>query len=482
MSREEAIKAILLDKINLLVEQTGIEVTNQQFNNMVANFNSSSESLSYIQKEIERQFNEKIAFYQHEAHRNEVTESYLAGVNPFTEGQNCYLVSYNEGRKGIKAAKLSLMADAVVGTNNPVKVMIDDNPAKQAYRKDSTQVASYLDDLEIVLSQIAYLLNIDMAVTHRVYDETVKPTGILSEDCCHKPTEKFFNFVELCKIVSQYSENPEIKEWLINFVKKYPLGENHNMSLSATPEAYRLGIEFTLKIIDGLPKINDTTRQELKQKFFDMKVFEIFSNSIDSNLTNYGIVVDSTKVPYEYRFASLFDKAVINLPEVDYNNTLLNNFIVNKRDLFKTLVTYYYPFIKAKAKMIVDNKAVIIPAIDTVAKDFLAYGVWKEYHATITNNASMMEEEMAIERTKENQSLNEKIDDASNNDIATNRSNSLQRGQTVSKAKGHSLSLTNGSAPKILLDESGKVNKRFIVEIGILITLVIYILIHFIAV
>lgn len=481
MSREEAIKNMLINKIDLLMTETGIEVTNQQFQNSLNKYLSSSASLTEIEADIERQFNEKLAFYKHDQRHEEIIASYKAGVGPFENGQNCYLVSYNNGQKTIQAAKLTKVSEPGKGINKPVKVMINDDPEKTAFRKDSSQVtALYLDDLEVIMSQIAFLLDVEMAKTYRVYDESMKPIGALSENCCQKVTEKFYDFEELAKIVFAHTEKPEIKAWLQEYNNKYPLDKNHDISASSLPELYNVGIEFSLKVIAGLPQITPENEAELVQKFFDMKIFELFSNSVDSTFSNYGVVVDPTKTPFTYRFGALFDKAVIAGPDIEPSNVFLNNFIVNKGELYKTLVANYYPFIKNKSRMIINNKAVITDALNLVIRDFLTYGVGKEYQQTIANNIAMMEHELGTAKNNAPDSVDDQLTDATNTEIATSRASALQRGQGVKKAKGQSLSLNDGSMPGIILDDSGRINLKFITIMALLIIMIVYIFSRFI--
>ena len=474
MSREAAIRALLLDKINMLFETTGVEISPSQFQGLYEHYLSSSATTTQIAEDIEQRFAAKLAYFNHEQHRAAVIENYKNGVNPLTDKQNYYLVSYNlDGQKVIKPAKVEA-SNEDLDPNQPKRVMIDDNPQRMAQHITNNQGVGYLDDLTMIYNQIGFLLDINLAKTHRVFNDKMEPQGLLIEDFPVGANERFFTFLELAKIVINNSTNEVIKSRLMEYLKMQNQLNPNEVNYRNTPELYRAEIEFILDVILGLPQITPQNQNGLKKEFLAMKIMEIFSGSIDNTAATYGIIVNSGNKPYNYRFGALYDQTLATQAEVTSEPQHLNNFLVNKRELFRMLVTFYYPLIKTKVKMILANKDDLLAAINSIAQDFLDYGVFQEYKQIVNNNYQMMAEETVRKRELDNSTLEERMAEATNNEIAGSRSQAMQRGTNIRKAKTHTLTLQSGPTPPLILDDNGKIDKKFAILTTCLLFIIIY--------
>lgn len=493
METNVAIKNILINKIAELNAATGQEVSAEQFQSLLnvylnAYFNEGK-TLEQIEYELTELVNKKIRYFKFLKNKEKIFENYKSGVKPFEGDENCYLVSYRDGKKEIRPANLMVLGMHKTDSNKVTKVVIDRDMSQTGFKKNNstpnhtTEAFNQLsssDDLELVINQSGYILGVDMAKTHRIYDEHFRPLGLLSENVCKEAGDELYSFASLYDLVVNNSTDEKVKDYLMHYASTYPLKQTFDISSQNELDYYKIPIDFSIAIIEGLPGITPEEKEKLKQQFFDMKVLEVFTDSIDGKLENYGIVANFLGEKPVYKFEALFDKANDDYVGKDPNKMFFNNFICNKRLLTRAMLNYYYPYVKPKLSNIATNNEEIISGIDSVASSFLDYWHYNSYHDSLVDNARMISQELANAKTLHlEEDADISLEEQSQGEMSTSRSRQLQSGQSVRKTKGNTLVLANGNAPSIIDDDSGKIDVKFITIVLILIIVIFYIFLKF---
>ena len=232
---------------------------------------------------------------------------------------------------------------------------------------------------------MAYLLKIDYAKTYRVFDGDMNPQGIINSINATKK-ERFLNLEEALRFVKEESPSFTLRTELEDYHDK-----NIRLGLiNAKSTEYKKNIEYVLKLFKALPDITDENISLLKKDYLNLKVFEIFTNSLNNDLTNTGIIVNKETLKYTYRLSPAYNKHITNLSNLKENETICNFFIVDKRELLVTLINNYYKDIKELLSLIYNNKDNLISIVEDVIKEHLGYDEFNKYYDRVKENIEMI--------------------------------------------------------------------------------------------
>ena len=385
MDRVEQVKKIIQDKLKNLKE-LGSEYSNDKITTLAFNLASTNKTIEEITVLIDNKFSNQIRKVSHNNHLASLKEYYISSIDKLKKGNNCYLLSYELGVKILEQAELTDIKDL-----NPFLKLVSINKKKQGYKKDN----SINNDYELIMSDIAFLLNIEYAKTYRIFDEQMNPIGILNESMSTKK-ERFLNLEETLKFIKEESTKFTLKNEVIEF---------HDQSIKfgikdiTDKKVIKNNIEYVLKIFKSLPDITKENYEQLKKSYLNLKLFELLTNSINNNLNNVGIIINKESLKYTYRLSPSYNKYTIELPHMDETKTICNFIICTKKDLLHTLVSNYYNETKEMLSLITDNKDTLLGLIDQVVKEHLEYEEYNKYHRLITTNMDLFVAEVKAKIT-----------------------------------------------------------------------------------
>lgn len=384
VNRVEEIKKLINEKLKNL-KDLGKNYSEEKITSLATNLASTNKTIEEISILIDNKFSNQIRKVSHNNHLASLREYYIASIDKLKKGNNCYLLSYENGVKILEQARLEDIEQI-----NPYLNLTSINKKGKGYKKGN----SINNDYELIMSDIAFLLNIDYAKTYRIFDANMKPTGILNEAFA-SPTEKFLNMEEAFKYVKEESQLIMQKSEIIEF---HDQSIKRGMVVTDDKKVIKNNIEYVLKIFKALPDITKENYNELKKQYLQLKVFELLTNSINNNLSNVGIIVSKENPKYTYRLSPSYNKYFIELPQLTEQQTILNFVIVSKQDLLHTLVSSYYKETKEILSLICDNKDTLLPLIDQVVKEHLEYEEYNKYHRLVTNNMNLIDLEVTCKK------------------------------------------------------------------------------------
>ena len=150
-------------------------------------------------------------------------------------------------------------------------------------------------------------------------------------------------------------------------------------------------IDYVFDLFSCLPDITTKNIEELKTAYLNVKVFEILTNSLNNNLTNYGIIVNKENKKYTYKFAPTFNKYVTKDNRLAKSETICNFFIIEKQDLIDILLKHYFKYIKELSLLVTDNNVTLYKIIDKLTKEHLEYEEYKNYKEVLKYNYDIFE-------------------------------------------------------------------------------------------
>jgi hypothetical protein len=351
----------------------------EKINKLAENLLTTNKPLQDIYTLIDNKFSHQVRKITHNNHLASLKEYYLSSIDKLKKGNNCYLLSYDQGVKVLEQAFVLEQKDI-----NPYLKLVNVNNDNKGYKKEN----SINNDYELIMSDIAYLLNIDYAKTYRIFDENMDPKGILNISF-EKEHERFLNLEEALRFIKEESTKFTLTQEIINVHDKnirYGLKEIHSK------EEYKENIEYVIKLFKALPDITDKNVEELKKDYLNMKIFELLTNSLNNNLSNIGIIINKETSKYTYRLSPSYNKYNVDLPTIASGKTICNFNIVSKRELLNTLINNYYRDIKELLSLIVDNQKTLIPIINQVIKEHLEFDEYNKYSKNVSDNIKMITE------------------------------------------------------------------------------------------
>lgn len=406
MNRKELIINHIKDRLNSL-EELGQVYSEEKINSLAENLANSDKTLTEINTLIDNKFSNQVRKINHNNNLASLKEYYLSQIDKLKKGNNCYLLSYDQGVKILEQAYIEEIESV-----NPYLKLVNVNNEKQGYKKEN----SINNDYELIMSDIAYLLNIDYAHTYRIFDEKMNPTGIVNISFVEK-NERFLNLEEALRFVKEESPKFNQTQELLEYHDK---NIKYGLKEAKTTE-YKNNIEYVFKLFACLPDITTENIEQLKRDYLNMKVFELLTNSLNNNLSNIGIMVNKTKLTYTYRLSPSYNKYVVDLPSLDRTKTICNFFIVDKKALLNTLVENYYSYIKELLSLIYNNKDTLLPIIIQVIKEHLEYTEYSKYNKLVTENINMISEVVLNKKTKTPDTKEDIAKNEDNNILYNNR-------------------------------------------------------------
>ncbi len=200
----------------------------------------------------------------------------------------------------------------------------------------------------------------------------------------------------------------------------------------------------------ALPDITDQNIKELTKEYLNMKVFELFTNSLNNDLTHYGLLVNKKENKYTYELSPLFNKNVTVLDTIEPNETICNFFIVKKKALLATLINNYYDYIKDTLSLIADNSDTLVPIINQVIKEHLEYGEYDRYSKLVKDNVEMIKTATVAKKelTPDSKDDQKRLED--NNTIYQNKIAPLQDNYVSDEYEGKGSTLLTALVTAVL--------------------------------
>lgn len=405
MNRKSLIIAHIKERLTSL-EELGKLYSEEKTNSLAEKLANSDKTLNEIFTLIDNKFSNQIRKIKHNNNLASLKDYYLSRIDKLKKGNNCYLLSYDQGVKIIEQAHITIEKDI-----NDYMQLVTYNNNKKGYIKKN----SISNDFDIIMSDIAFLLKIEYAPTYRVFNESMEPTGVLNLSFEHK-NERFLNFEETLQFIKEESPKFILTQELLEY---HDQKIKQGLKIAHSDEEIIGNIEYVLKIFSALPDITKENIDKLKRDYLNMKVFELLTNSINNNLSNFGIIVNKEKLTYTYRLSPSYNKHIIELPGVSPNQTICNFFVIDKKELLTTIVNHYYNDTKELLSLIVKNEDTLIPIINQVIKEHLEYSEYTNYYKIINNNIKMIIEVVTAKK-KIVPDTKEDIDRNMDNDILYN--------------------------------------------------------------
>ena len=396
------------ERINNL-EELGKVYSEEKIETLANKLLSTNKSIEDIYILIDNKFATQVRKLKHKDYLASLKEYYLSSIDKLKKGNNCYLLSYDQGVKVLEQAFIEDIKDV-----NPYLKLVNVNNENKGYKKEN----SINNDYELIMSDIAYLLNIDYAKTYRIFDEEMNPQGVININF-ENPNERFLNLEETLHFIKEESTKFTLTQELLEYHDK-----NIRFGLKeARPKDYLENIEYVINIFKALPDITEENIEKLKSDYLNMKIFELLTNSLNNNLSNLGLIINKESLKYTYRLSPSYNKYTIDIPTIGTDKTICNFFIVDKKQLLNTLINNYYKYIKELMSLITNNKDSLIPIVNQVIKEHLDFEDYNNYIKIINDNiniieSSMKEKQLTTPDTKEDESINENNNILYNNRIA----------------------------------------------------------------
>ena len=384
------------DRLSKL-EELGKKYSEDSINKLADNLIALNKPLEEIYALIDNKFSYQARKISHNNYLASLKEYYLENIDKLKKNNNCYLLSYNEGTKVLEQAKVT----SIKKDNKIDYVSIND---KYGYRKENSKE----NDYELIMSDIAYLMDIPYAKTYRIFNEKMEPTGIICGSMEGK-NERFLNLEETFSFIKEESNKFMLKSKIINYHDK---NIKYGITQVFESDLVKDSIDYVLDLFACLPDITKENIEELKASYLKVKVFELLTNSLNNNLENYGIIINKKDKKYTYEFAPTYNKSETKNDMLSKDETICNFFVVDKEDLINILFKNYYKYVKELTNMIIDNNVTMYKIIDKVTKEHLEFDEYKNYKEILKYNYDKFER---IYKTSNLEILDKEIRDNNNN-------------------------------------------------------------------
>lgn len=382
-------KALIVNHIKQRIKslkELGKLYSEEKINTLAINLLSTNKPIEDLYTLIDNKFATQVRKIKHKNYLASLKEYYISSIDKLKKGNNCYLLSYDQGVKVLEQAYIEEIKDI-----NPYQKLVNVNKERHGIKKPN----SVNNDYELIMSDIAYLLNIDYARTYRIFDGNMNPEGVLNITF-EKENERFLTLEETLRFIKEESPKFNLTQELIDYHDKRVkngLKEIHNK------EEYKHNIDYVLKIFASLPDITEENIKKLTQDYLNMKIFELLTNSLNNNLNNIGLIINKENKIYTYKLSPSYNKYTTEITSIKENKTICNFYIVEKEELLKVLIDNYYQYIKEILYLIVDNKNTLLPIIKQVIKEHLEFSEYNKYNILVTNNINMIEK-LVLEKKK----------------------------------------------------------------------------------
>lgn len=359
--------------------ELGKVYSEEKINTLADKLLSTNKPLTEIYTLIDNKFSYQARKLSHNQYLASLQKYYLSSIDKLSKGNNCYLLSYDQGLKVLEQAYIAPIKEV-----NPYLKLVNVNNSTKGYKKEN----SINNDYELIMSDIAYLLKIDYAKTYRIFDKDMEPQGIVNITF-EKENERFLNLEEALRFIKEESPKFTLTQELLNY---HDRNIKFGLQEAKKKEQYKENLEYVIKLFQALPDITEENVEELKHDYLNMKVFELLTNSLNNNLSNIGIIVNKETTRYTYKLTPSYNKYTIEVSSLGLDKTICNFFIVEKKELLSTLIANYYRYIKELLSLIVNNQKTLLPIIGQVVKEHLEFDEYNKYYNLVEENLKMITE------------------------------------------------------------------------------------------
>ncbi len=436
MNSKELIKEHIKDRLTSL-QELGQVYSEEKIDQLAENLAKSGRSLTEISTLIDNKFAYQLRKVKHDNYLASLKEYYISSVDKIKSGNNCYLLSYEQGVKVLEQAKLEDLKTLENGLT-----LVEVNKEKKGYKKEN----SVNNDYELIMSDIAYLLNIDYSSTYRIFDKKMEPQGILNLSFTDKD-ERFLSLEEALRYIKEESPKFNMTQELLSYHDKHI---KYGIK-PAKDDEYVRNIEYVFDLFSALPDITQDNIEELKYHYLNMKVFELFANSVDNNLNNIGLIVNKKVLKkYTYRLSPSYNKYTTKMDNLENDETICNFYIVKKKSLLGTLINNYYDYIKDTLSLIADNSESLSKLIKQVIKEHLEYGEYRNYYEKVKDNIEMIKAATITKKELSPDSKDDKKRQEDNNILYQNKIAPLQDNYVSDEYEGKGSTLLTALVTAVL--------------------------------
>ncbi len=390
------------------LEELGKVYSDDKIHDLAENLSKTDKTIGEIYTLVDNKFANQVRKLNHNNYLASLKEYYISSIDKLKRGNNCYLLSYDQGIKVLEQANVKELKDL-----NPYLKIVSINKVNKGTQKEN----SISNDYELIMSDIAYLLNIDYAKTYRVFDKNMEPKGVININF-EEENERFLTLEESLRFLEEESPSFTLTQKLKDYHDK---NVRFGLTEIKNKKDYKENIEYVLDLFKALPDIKNENFLELKKSYLNMKVFELLTNSLNNNLTNFGIIVNKESKKYTYRLSPSYNKYTVEIPSIKENQCICNFFIVDKRDLLNCLIQNYYKDIKQLLTLIADNKKSLLPIISQIIKEHLNYDEYNKYYSLVTSNINMIEECVSLKKISTHDTSDDEEINKVNNELYTER-------------------------------------------------------------
>lgn len=291
--------------------------------------------------------------------------------NEFFKSKEYYLIDTFNGEVKKNLIKFSVIHNSSYKLKNAVEVAIESRSKEfdvstgeeyyteaiyQAFMKSS--IDSYKDDLDIINSEIAELLDINASKVYRV-ETNNNLFGIVNINSKEKDESQINMDAlvnNLIKLIKQ--KNVTLTSWLKDYFSLPKT--NANLLLNSEKDIISV-IEMTINTLSVLFNLKSDEIEKLKKDYLKMILFDLISNNTNRSFNTYSVL--TTKDMKFLKLSSIYD----------YNNDLdnnsyyiLNNQYIDKNAIISCIYHKYYHYIKTISKGLTDNYGLYMESINLI--------------------------------------------------------------------------------------------------------------------
>lgn len=278
------------------------------------------------------------------------------------------------------------------------------NPYQVAINNNVTGIIKcpnnpYLNQYEIIMSEIANLLDVDSALVYRITNENDESALFCKSVCSSEELLITMDYI-FKKLYEKYIRSTQSAEhWMSkalaipNATIEHPITDEQNLKTL---------IDMGINAAFDAFAIKDNNPDEFKTNYLSMILFDILTNQQRRNAVDYSIIVDKST------------KAAQLAPLYTYNNSsnkelyYLNNRLVNRYELAKVIYKEYYKYIKEMSRCLTEHHQAYMKSITLICENNTDETHAHEIINTIKSNIDFISE---LEKEQSGLSLTEtKVD------------------------------------------------------------------------
>lgn len=384
--------------------------------------------------------------------------------NDFFESNDFYLIDTFNGETKKSKIKFDIIHNSKYNLINTKEVAIESKSKEinretgeeyytdaiyEAFMKSSLD--TYKDDLDLINSEIAELLDISSSKVYKVQnsDNLFGIVNIVEKENYEEQLSVDILINKLIKMIKE--KNISLTSWLKDYFS-LPKTDS-NLLLNSEKDIVSV-IEMTIFTIMTLFRLNNQELEELRRDYIKMIFFDLISNNIERNFNTYSILINK-----DIKYSRL-------APIYDYNNEIdsksyyiLNSQYIDKSAILSTLYHRYYPYIKKISKGLKDNKGLYLESINLIIEN----NINQIYANTIKDNyKNNIETINSLENLHSKNYIENKLDIAmTQTSINLNALNKSQMIHTKysKKNKNEEVKVNSMEEVKIKVEEQKKPNK-----------------------